>query len=287
MEIDIKGYQNLLLEIYSYTSKILNKHDIKPIAHSGTLLGIIRHDEDFIPWDDDLDIMVSYKDLDDHYDEIEKKINDVNGKFHIFNFVRGEKGINANINILRVYSREKCNLRIDDEIYNPYPFIDIMVAAPSNTFKTNVSWKLYGRRHRMYWITRKGFNRYQRNVSNKRKTFWMNFRTYPLKLFYWTWLEDKRMKKPLNKNKGDWSKLRRVDPWSRRNVVYDMENLVEANIRDEKIFISNTYENELEESFGKSWKTPVVMHSHSHGDKHTLHERNIQIRKFLEEKYGK
>lgn len=282
----IYEYQEVLLDIYEYTSNILEKFNIKCIAHSGTLLGIVRHNQDFIPWDDDLDIMVSYKQLDDNYDEIEKEINCIDGSYHIFNFVQGEEGIKANINLLRVYSRKKIKLTIDGVEYQPFPFIDIMVACPRNTFKYNFSWKLYGRRHRMYWITRKGFNRYQRNIYDKKLTFKMNLRTYPLKLIYWTWLEDKRMKKPLNKDKGDWTVLRRVDPWSRRDISYDLDNLIKTKIRGKKIYISSNYQDELIETFGKSWETPVVSHSHIIGEQHLFHERNVQIKKYLESKYG-
>jgi len=38
-------------------SEILNKHDIKYCVMFGVLLGILRH-QDFIPWDDDIDIVI-------------------------------------------------------------------------------------------------------------------------------------------------------------------------------------------------------------------------------------
>ena len=38
-------------------TEILNKHDIKYCVMFGVLLGILRH-QDFIPWDDDIDIVI-------------------------------------------------------------------------------------------------------------------------------------------------------------------------------------------------------------------------------------
>ena len=67
--------QTLCLELLSLIGKICKKYDIKWWLDYGTLLGSIRH-ENFIPWDDDIDIGMMRKDyhrfIDIIYDEIEK-----------------------------------------------------------------------------------------------------------------------------------------------------------------------------------------------------------------------
>jgi phosphorylcholine metabolism protein LicD len=67
MDIDnqygLKECQQDLLKLMSVFDKLCNENDIAYSADSGTLLGAIRHDG-FIPWDDDLDIVVNRKNYD-------------------------------------------------------------------------------------------------------------------------------------------------------------------------------------------------------------------------------
>ena len=67
--------QTLCLELLSFINKVCVKYDVKWWLDYGTLLGSIRH-ENFIPWDDDIDIGMMRKDYHKFigiiYDEIEK-----------------------------------------------------------------------------------------------------------------------------------------------------------------------------------------------------------------------
>jgi hypothetical protein len=47
--------------LYTF-DKLANKHQIEYIADAGTLIGAVRH-QGFIPWDDDIDFIVSEKDF--------------------------------------------------------------------------------------------------------------------------------------------------------------------------------------------------------------------------------
>lgn len=100
--------QTLSLELLTFINKICEKHNISWWLDYGTLLGSIRH-ENFIPWDDDIDIGVMRKDyhkfIEVMYDELEKynltnyidvlyrwRMHDgkeVNGTLHFF--IRDEK----------------------------------------------------------------------------------------------------------------------------------------------------------------------------------------------------
>ncbi len=100
--------QTLCLELLEFVNKICKKYDIKWWLDFGTLLGAIRH-ENFIPWDDDIDIGIMRKDyhkfIEVMFDELERNnLNDyidvvyrwrkhdgkeVNGSLHFF--IRDER----------------------------------------------------------------------------------------------------------------------------------------------------------------------------------------------------
>ncbi|WP_288162054.1 LicD family protein [Dubosiella newyorkensis] len=61
VELDLKNVQNISLEILKTISDICEKKGFNYYLMYGTLLGAIRH-EGFIPWDDDLDIMMPRND---------------------------------------------------------------------------------------------------------------------------------------------------------------------------------------------------------------------------------
>ena len=50
-------YKTKAIQLLKTTIDILNEFDINHFLISGTLLGYVRHN-DFIPWDDDIDIIV-------------------------------------------------------------------------------------------------------------------------------------------------------------------------------------------------------------------------------------
>ena len=60
-EITLNEQKQILLEMLKYIDEICRENNIEYYLSGGTLLGAIRH-KGFIPWDDDVDICLPYKD---------------------------------------------------------------------------------------------------------------------------------------------------------------------------------------------------------------------------------
>lgn len=75
---EIKERQKGLVEVLIAFDEMCKKHNIKYFLFSGTLLGAIRHNG-FIPWDDDVDVIVPRND----YNRLLQNLNKPIGKYHM------------------------------------------------------------------------------------------------------------------------------------------------------------------------------------------------------------
>ena len=60
---EISELRKIQMDILSYVDKTCREHNIHYSMSGGTLIGAVRH-KGFIPWDDDIDIMMTR----DNYD---------------------------------------------------------------------------------------------------------------------------------------------------------------------------------------------------------------------------
>lgn len=75
-DLGFSQYKSVAIELLKKTISILNEFNINHCLISGTLLGYVRHD-DFIPWDDDIDLLVD-ETLIDKLDLISEKYPEIN-----------------------------------------------------------------------------------------------------------------------------------------------------------------------------------------------------------------
>ena len=54
---------NITLDLLDTFSKTMDKHNLTYMMYGGTLIGSLRHN-DVIPWDDDIDVIANYSDMD-------------------------------------------------------------------------------------------------------------------------------------------------------------------------------------------------------------------------------
>ena len=117
-------YRGAAINLLKNTIDILNEYNINYFLISGTLLGYVRHN-DFIPWDDDIDLIVD-KSIIDKLPEIYKKYN--------YSF------LNIENHFIKICNKNSINVNRDD--YNKYllnqddkytwPFIDLFIYTIEN-----------------------------------------------------------------------------------------------------------------------------------------------------------
>ncbi len=72
-QLDLEGLKRIELEILDVVVKFCDEHEINYCLGGGTLIGAIRH-KGFIPWDDDIDLMMLRPDY-DKFTELFNKYN--------------------------------------------------------------------------------------------------------------------------------------------------------------------------------------------------------------------
>lgn len=121
-------YKNVAIELLKETINILNEYNIDYFLISGTLLGQVRHN-DFIPWDDDIDIVVDEK--------IFEYLNDIVIKY------KSKLGFIKKDDILKLWFQDPTKGKvIDIKVLDKYiitegskysfPFIDIFTYKSQN-----------------------------------------------------------------------------------------------------------------------------------------------------------
>lgn len=97
-EVEQEAYKRIPLDILIHVSDFCNKNGIRYWLGYGTLLGAIRH-QGYIPWDDDIDIVIPRKD----YDKFRKIYQ--SEKYPLIDLLSNKK---YNIGVAKIYDTNTC-----------------------------------------------------------------------------------------------------------------------------------------------------------------------------------
>jgi len=141
----LKHLQNIQTEMLRYFISICEKNDLTYFVYGGTLLGAVRH-EGFIPWDDDIDVIMFRKDFEKLNKILEKNIDP---KYTFFNVLNEETYhyTFARLNLKDTIFKEWWADQVD---YTQNIFIDIFILdnIPNNKFKRFIHrWKSFTLNH--------------------------------------------------------------------------------------------------------------------------------------------
>lgn len=125
-------YKPYAIGLLRAVSQIFTKYDIDYSLISGTLLGYVRH-SDFIPWDDDIDMIVDEKIL-MILDSIRKEYSDVLTFINVDNYLIKMCFKNAVKEIKSEYYLNYIKKDyFDKEVRYNYPFVDLFVYKKSSS----------------------------------------------------------------------------------------------------------------------------------------------------------
>lgn len=80
--MDVNETQSILLRMYKDIRSVLDRNGIKFYVQYGTAIGALRHDG-FIPWDDDIDLLIWYEDMEKVNDVLSKELDPSLYYYHI------------------------------------------------------------------------------------------------------------------------------------------------------------------------------------------------------------
>lgn len=112
-------FQKKILKVYIEFKKICDDNNIRYFAYGGTAIGVLRH-HGFIPWDDDIDILMPYPDCLKLMDIIEKAKPKLSIEMSERSFING-----SDQNLFKVFSKN--NTFAGATVNSPEDFIGIFV----------------------------------------------------------------------------------------------------------------------------------------------------------------
>ena len=131
-DIELSALKKCILDIYTHVKALCDANDLTLMLTGGSCLGAVRHNG-FIPWDDDLDLMMSRKD----YDKL-LSLCESGALGSEYTFTYPDKRHDAPCAFLKIYLKDSKIIGLSGES-RKYPngvFVDIfpIEGAPSSRF---------------------------------------------------------------------------------------------------------------------------------------------------------
>lgn len=254
--ITFKEMQNLLWSKFLLLNKEFEENDIVWWAHSGTLLGLVR-EGGMIPWDDDIDMGMTYKDYILNKDKIKQIL--VKHDMHLEDPMETKNGVS----VPRLVFNAKCNFIYKNEEYLYNLRIDVMLAIPKYTeskkmMKLNcLPWQLV--KNKYIWNEFVKLDKTiifikQKPVEVNKFIGFFYYISYwftPTKLIF-KYIE-RRYKKTLLRKDSDWDNVQFWLSMTTNSFSYQTKKFIKFNIELDEFNVANNYLEELEVRYGKSW----------------------------------
>ncbi|MBQ2832648.1 phosphorylcholine transferase LicD [Methanobrevibacter sp.] len=128
----LKHLQQVEMKLFKYFIEVCEEHDLTYFMYAGSLLGTIRH-QGFIPWDDDIDVIMFREDFEKLNKIFEKNIDEKYGFFNVLN----EETYHYTWGRLTLKNTLFKEWWADQVDYTPNIFLDIFILdnVPNNKFK--------------------------------------------------------------------------------------------------------------------------------------------------------
>ena len=243
IDIDIEKYKKIIFNILCDIDSICRNNGIKYTLYAGTLIGAIRHNG-FIPWDDDIDIIMDRE----NYDKFLSVKNELSDKYNFVCPMDDNKLMFPRA--MKVFDKTSCIKEIDVPYFEG-PFVDIFftMGLKYKSIKRNL---MYTRKYRyfcrMYEIKR---GRIQVDKASR----FMNKIAFINSKFY---SEDK-LKKIILKYQNYNNNLDVCTTSFGGNYVLKknyFKDLIEHDFESKKFFISKDYDEFLKKLYGDYMTLP-------------------------------